>query len=50
LALQNGVDVKTESINMGHATTAFTMHRYAHVTEAMMQDGADKMQRYIASL
>ena len=50
LALQNGVDVKTVSSNLGHATTAFTMDRYGHVTEAMMKDSADKMQKFIESL
>lgn len=50
LALQNGIDVKTVSNNMGHSTTAFTMDKYAHVTETMMRDSAEKMQRFIASL
>ena len=50
LALQNGVDVKTVSSNLGHATTAFTMDRYGHVTETMMKDSADKMQKFIESL
>lgn len=50
LALQNGVDVKTVSNNLGHATTAFTMDKYGHVTETMMRDSADKMQRFIESL
>ena len=50
LALQNGMDYKTLSNNLGHATVAFTMDKYGHVSEAMMQDGADKMQRFIESL
>ncbi len=50
LALQNGVDVKTVSSNLGHATTAFTMDRYGHVTETMLKDSADTMQRFIESL
>lgn len=50
LALQNGVDVKTVSVSLGHATTAFTLDKYGHVTEAMQNDGADKMQRFIESL
>ena len=50
LALQNGIDVKTVSNNMGHSTTAFTMDQYAHVTETMMRDSAEKMQRFIESL
>ena len=35
---------------MGHSTTAFTMDKYAHVTETMMRDSAEKMQRFIESL
>ena len=50
LALQNGVVAKTASSNLGHATTAFTMDRYGHVTETIMRDSADKMQRFIESL
>ena len=50
LALQNEVDVKTVSNNLGHSTTAFTMDKYGHVTETMMKDSADKMQRFIESL
>ncbi len=50
LALQNGVDVKTVLNNLGHSTTAFTMDKYGHVTETMMKDSADKMQRFIESL
>ena len=50
LALQNGVDPKTVSTNLGHATVAFTLDKYGHVTKAMMDDSAAKMQRFIESL
>jgi integrase len=50
LALQNGVDVKTVSQTLGHATAAFTLDIYAAVTERMYQDSADKMQGYIDSI
>ncbi len=50
LALQNGVDYKTLSSNLGHATVAFTMDVYGHVSETMMQNCAEIMQRYIESL
>ena len=49
-ALQNGVDIKTVSNNQGHSATAFTMDQFGHVTETMMKDSADKMQRFIESL
>lgn len=50
LALQNGVDYKTLSAMLGHATVAFTMDRYGHVSVTMMQNGADKMQAYIETI
>lgn len=50
LALQNGVDYKTLSAALGHATVAFTMDRYGHISETMMQASADRMQAYIESI
>lgn len=50
LALQNGTDIKTVSANLGHATTAFTMDVYGHVTQAMLNDSACRMEKYIDSL
>ena len=50
LAIQNGVDYKTVSNNLGHATVAFTMDKYAHVTLTMQKDSVQKMESFIASL
>ena len=50
LALQNGVDPKTVSATLGHATVAFTMDKYGHVSQAMLTDSANKMQNYISGL
>ena len=50
LALQQGVDVKTVSENLGHATVAFTLDVYGHVTDQMRKDSADRMQAYIDSI
>ena len=50
LALQNGVDVKTVSNNLGHATVAFTMDKYVHVSMTMQQDCVSKMESFIVSL
>ena len=50
LALQNGVDVKTVSYNLGHATVAFTMDKYMHVTMNMQKESVKKMESFIASL
>lgn len=47
LSLQNGDDVKTVQGNLGHASAAFTLDVYGHVSEKMKKDSADRMQRYI---
>lgn len=50
LSLENGVDIKTVSANLGHATVAFTLDVYGHVTDKMMKDSADRMQAFYESL
>ena len=50
LALQQGVDVKTVSENLGHATVAFTLDVYGHVTEEMQKKSASLMQAYLEAL
>ena len=50
LAIQNGIDYKTISNNLGHATVAFTMDVYATVTMTMQKDSASKMESFIQSL
>ena len=50
LSLQNGDNVKTVQDNLGHATAAFTLDVYGHVSERMKTDSAAKMQGYIESL
>ncbi len=47
LSLQNGDDIKTVSENLGHATVAFTLDTYGHVTEKMKKDSANRMQALI---
>lgn len=47
LSLQNGDDIKTVSENLGHATTAFTLDVYGHVTEQMRKESASRMQAFI---
>ena len=49
-ALRLGDPIKTVSENLGHATVAFTLDVYGHVTPAMKQESADRMQRLIDSL
>ena len=46
-ALQAGDDVKTVQGNLGHATAAFTLDVYGHVTEQMKEESANRMERFI---
>jgi len=50
LALETGMDMKTTSVMMGHATTAFTTQKYGHVSDKMRRECAQKMQQYIDNL
>lgn len=49
-ALQSGDDVKTVQSNLGHATAAFTLDVYGHVTARMKQDSAARMETFIKSV
>lgn len=50
ISLQNGDNVKTVQDNLGHATAAFTLDVYGHVSERMKEDSAARMQSYIEKL
>lgn len=50
ISLQNGDDIKTVQANVGHATAAFTLDVYGHVSQKMQQDSADRMQGYFEGL
>ena len=50
LAIQSDVDFKTLSLSMGHATVAFTLDTYGHVSTRMSKNAADKMEKLICSL
>ena len=47
LSLQNGDDIKTVSESLGHATVAFTLDVYGHVTQQMKKASAARMQAFI---
>ncbi len=49
-ALQAGDDVKTVQGNLGHATAAFTLDVYGHVTDQMKEERANRMERFIHSV
>lgn len=46
----SGDDIKTVQENLGHATAAFTLDRYGHVTEQMRQASAERMEQFIKSV
>ena len=50
LSLQNGDNIKTVQGNLGHATAAFTLDVYGHVSERMKDDSAARMQAYIENI
>jgi integrase len=50
LALQSGDDVKNVQENLGHYSAAFTLDTYAHTTEKMKRDSADRMEGYIRDI
>ena len=50
LSLQNGDDIKTVQGNLGHATAAFTLDVYGHVSERMKDDSAARMEKYMENM
>ena len=50
IALKNGDDIKTIQGNLGHATAAFTLDVYGHVTDEMKRNSADRMENYLKVL
>ena len=46
-ALQSGDDIKTLQENLGHHAAAFTLDTYAHVTQTMKQESANRMESFI---
>ncbi len=49
-AIKSGDDIKTVQGNLGHATAAFTLDIYGHVTDQMKRDSAERMQAFIKSV
>ena len=48
--IESGDDIKTVQGSLGHATAAFTLNIYAHTTQKMRQQSADRMERFIQSV
>lgn len=49
-AIRAGDDIKTIQGNLGHATAAFTLDRYGHLTDRMKQDSAARMEGFIKNV
>ena len=49
-AILAGDDIKTVQDNLRHATVAFTLDVYGHVTKQMKQASANRMEAYIKSV
>jgi integrase len=50
LSLQNGDDIKTVQENLGHASAAFTLDVYVHVSDRLKKESANRMEEYIRNL
>lgn len=50
LSLQNGDDIKTVQQSLGHATAAFTLDVYGHVSEKMQRESAARMDAFINAI
>ena len=49
-AIRAGDDIKTVQENLGHATAAFTLDVYGHVTPQMKKASAERMEQFIRSV
>lgn len=49
-AIRSGDDIKTVQENLGHATAAFTLDVYGHVTAQMRQESANRMEQFIRNI
>lgn len=49
-SIQSGDDIKTVQENLGHATAAFTLDVYGHVTDQMKQASAARMEQFIKAV
>ena len=49
ISIKNGDDIKTVQGNLGHATAAFTLDVYGHVTDDMKRNSANRMESYLQS-
>jgi len=49
-SIKSGDDIKTVQENLGHATAAFTLDVYGHVTEQLKKESAARMGQFIKAV
>lgn len=49
-SIKSGDDIKTVQENLGHATAAFTLDVYGHVTDQMKKASAARMEQFIKAV
>ena len=49
-SIKSGDDIKTVQENLGHATAAFTLDVYGHVTDQMKKASAARMEQFIRAV
>lgn len=49
-SIRSGDDIKTVQENLGHATAAFTLDIYGHVTDQMKKESADRMEQFFKAV
>ena len=49
-SIRSGDDIKTVQDNLGHATAAFTLDVYGHVTQKMKQERANRMEQFFIAV
>ncbi len=50
LSLEAGDDIKVISGNLGHSSASFTLDTYGHISDAMMNESAARMQALLDSI
>ena len=50
VSIKAGDPIKTVQENLGHATAAFTLDVYGHVTDQMKKESASRMEQFIQSV
>ena len=50
VSLANGDDPKSVQSNLGHATAAFTLQRYAHANDRSRRESSARMEQYIRGM